>query len=133
MNTSLLWGLLAFTLALTFANEDSQGPQTVQGPEASASGAQQPQRPLVPEEIPAYDVSLNCSSELMPGQYLCPYLDIDSETQQPRGCRQETERAPRECHAIPGIICLESGNRTFWDEVYLSRIIALLIDYLISL
>ena len=31
--------------------------------------------------------TIDCASELLAGQYLCTSLDIDSETQQLRGCR----------------------------------------------
>ena len=33
--------------------------------------------------------TVDCASELLPGQYLCTSLDIDSETQQLRGCKQD--------------------------------------------
>jgi hypothetical protein len=32
--------------------------------------------------------TIDCASELLPGQYLCTSLDIDTDTQQLRGCRQ---------------------------------------------
>lgn len=33
------------------------------------------------------------------------------------GCGRETLRAPQPCTALPGILCAESGNRTFHRDV----------------
>ena len=48
---------------------------------------------------------MKCSTTLKPGQYLCTDLDIDEETQQPRDCDRDTEKAPIVCKAAPRIIC----------------------------
>ena len=50
-------------------------------------------------------VTVKCSTTLKPGQYLCTDLDIDEETQQPRDCDRDTEKAPIVCKAAPRIIC----------------------------
>jgi len=59
--------------------------------------------------------TVDCASELLPGQYLCTSLDIDSETQQLRGCKQDngTGKAPQQCTALPGILCHTTCNSTF--------------------
>lgn len=59
--------------------------------------------------------TIDCASELLPGQYLCTSLDIDTETQQLRGCRQSngTGKAPQQCSALPGILCNSTCNSTF--------------------
>lgn len=59
--------------------------------------------------------TIDCASELLPGQYLCTSLDIDIDTQQLRGCRQSngTGKAPQQCSALPGILCNSTCNSTF--------------------
>jgi len=59
--------------------------------------------------------TIDCASELLAGQYLCTSLDIDSETQQLRGCRLSngTGKAPQQCSALPGILCNSTCNSTF--------------------
>lgn len=57
----------------------------------------------------------NCSS-LLPGQYLCNELNVDSQNQQLKGCTKEG-RARIPCTSAPGIICLETNNGTFEREV----------------
>jgi len=59
--------------------------------------------------------TIDCASELLPGQYLCTSLDIDTDTQQLRGCRQSngTGKAPQQCSALPGILCNSTCNSTF--------------------
>jgi len=61
------------------------------------------------------DDTVDCASELLPGQYLCTSLDIDAETQQLRGCKLSngTGKAPQQCFALPGIICNATCNTTF--------------------
>ncbi|KAF4520962.1 hypothetical protein B566_EDAN011598 [Ephemera danica] len=53
------------------------------------------------------------------GQFLCPdpaINHIDPQTQQPRNCtKQNTAKVA--CRAAPGILCLESGNETFWRDI----------------
>jgi len=63
---------------------------------------------------------VDCAQELLSGQYLCTSLDVDSDTQQLRGCRQVngTGKAPQQCTALPGIVCQTSCNSTFtrWES-----------------
>lgn len=61
------------------------------------------------------DDTVDCASELLPGQYLCTSLDIDAETQQLRGCKLSngTGKALQQCFALPGIICNATCNSTF--------------------
>jgi len=61
------------------------------------------------------DETVDCAIELLEGQYLCTNLDIDTETQQLRGCKLSngTGRAPQQCFALPGIICNSTCNSTF--------------------
>lgn len=57
----------------------------------------------------------NCSSLLL-GQYLCNEINIDSQSQQLKGCSKEG-RARITCTSAPGIICRETNNGTFEREV----------------
>jgi len=59
--------------------------------------------------------TVDCSVELLAGQFLCTSLDIDTETQQLRGCKivNGTGKAPQQCFALPGIICNSTCNSTF--------------------
>ena len=49
-------------------------------------------------------VTVDCHT-LQKGQYLCTNLDIDEETQQPRFCDRDNQKAPITCIAAPQIIC----------------------------
>ncbi|CAB4064427.1 TM2 domain-containing protein Y66D12A.21,TM2 domain-containing protein 1,TM2 domain-containing protein CG10795 [Lepeophtheirus salmonis] len=60
-------------------------------------------------------ITVDCSN-LLPGQYLCSDPDIDAVTQEPVACTKEG-LAPVPCEALPGLICTESGNRTFTAQV----------------
>ena len=74
-------------------------------------------RRLLADERPITTMYADCAEDLRPGQFLCQPPDIDPETQQPRNCHQETLDALRSCTAIDGIVCRETGNRTFYDRV----------------
>uniref|UniRef100_A0A8D8VXU7 TM2 domain-containing protein CG10795 n=1 Tax=Cacopsylla melanoneura TaxID=428564 RepID=A0A8D8VXU7_9HEMI len=55
------------------------------------------------------------------GQYICPdpdpkYEYIDKKTQQPRNCTKENFARVR-CIAADNIICLETGNSTFFKDM----------------
>jgi len=68
-------------------------------------------------DIDCGEDTVDCATELLPGQYLCLDLDIDSDTQQLRGCEQINEtgkgKAPQVCLALPGIKCNSFCNQTF--------------------
>lgn len=58
---------------------------------------------------------VDCASELLEGQFLCTNLDIDTDTQQLRGCIlvNGTGKAPQQCYAVPGIKCTTTCNSNF--------------------
>merc|ERR1739841_432789 len=62
------------------------------------------------------DKLVDCK-KLIKGQYLCTNLDIDEETQQPKGCNRDTERADQICEAAPPIICRETKTSNFTKEI----------------
>lgn len=61
---------------------------------------------------------MDCTA-LLPGQYLCLDRDIDSDTQQLRGCHitNGSGVASQRCQTIPGIVCQDSCNTTFYKQV----------------
>merc|ERR1719273_1371083 len=62
------------------------------------------------------EVEIDCRT-LNPGQYLCTNLDIDEDTQQPRDCNRDTQKAPINCIAAPRIKCTETDSRNFTKEI----------------
>ncbi len=64
-------------------------------------------------------VELDCK-KLLAGQYLCDEPDMDSYTQQIKGCRSVTAteewKASINCTAVPGIVCKETGNSSFTKD-----------------
>lgn len=69
------------------------------------------------DELDKDSVRIDCSGVLITGQYLCTDLDIDPDTQQPRDCNRDTNRAPVVCYASPGIICSETESANFTREI----------------
>jgi len=68
--------------------------------------------PLTPSKL------VDCSMLRM-GQYLCPdpsYNLVDPKTQEIYGCTKENKAKIR-CLAVDGLICNETGKRTFTKEV----------------
>jgi len=55
-------------------------------------------------------------ADLRLGQYICNMSTIDPLTQQPMGCTSNNI-APVPCLAVQGLICEESGNRTFEKNI----------------
>nr|ACO10335.1 TM2 domain-containing protein CG10795 precursor [Caligus rogercresseyi]ACO10782.1 TM2 domain-containing protein CG10795 precursor [Caligus rogercresseyi] len=56
-------------------------------------------------------LTVDCST-LLPGQYLCSEPEIDENTQEPIDCSREGI-ASVQCMALPGLSCIETGNRSF--------------------
>ena len=56
---------------------------------------------------------------LKPGQYLCTLKrdDIDINTQQPRDCNRDTQKAPINCTASTGICCNETKTKYFTRDI----------------
>jgi len=64
------------------------------------------------------DVYVACKT-LKPGQYLCTLKrdDIDINTQQPRDCNRDTQKAPINCTASTGICCNETKTKYFTRDI----------------
>jgi TM2 domain-containing membrane protein YozV len=67
------------------------------------------------ENLKDIEKSVQCSS-LRLGQYLCLNAQIDPFTQQPIGCTSNGI-AKVSCLVVDGLICEETGNRTFERSV----------------
>ncbi|XP_045206360.2 TM2 domain-containing protein 1-like [Mercenaria mercenaria] len=51
------------------------------------------------------DPDIHQCSELLMGQYYCDEPEIDSETQQARGCNSKTRTVTVPCKPAPGVLC----------------------------
>jgi len=71
------------------------------------------------EHIEECDDALDCSKDLLPGQFLCLVRSVDAVTQQLVDCKREhgEDKAPETCQALPGVVCRHSCNETFTREV----------------
>ena len=89
----------------------------------SLAWATEPEETDVPARVsppaPAFNVTVNCKTDLLPGQYSCQPPKIDPMTQQPINCHKELRLAldVRACVAVEGFYCKETQkNSVFYMD-----------------
>eukprot|EP00095_Tigriopus_kingsejongensis_P002920 snap_masked-scaffold336_size202805-processed-gene-1.10 protein:Tk02920 transcript:snap_masked-scaffold336_size202805-processed-gene-1.10-mRNA-1 annotation:"tm2 domain-containing protein cg10795 precursor" len=118
MDNLAYWLTLALLAALVRGSED---PELAFGDEdgelIQAPAARPPMELIRESEIPVSRIYRDCPDDLLPGQFVCTQVPIDPDTQQPRHCDQLSQTAAAPCETVPGIICRETGNQTFYRRI----------------